>query len=267
MFATTTSIPVDSTEGFPATGTIKIGNEKISYTGLDATTFTGITRGVDGTTAAASATAALNDDSDTSGTNDLLAAETTINYDGLSNGPLPPKGTILIGSEQITYTSNSGSVLSGLTRGANGTTAASHAHTAAITLLPEVSLVESIEGLGLERRHTLINNTSNITDAATTITVDDTTGFDDNGFLRIENELIQYTGKTATTFTGLTTIKSGSAGSYLANLDYAAHGMDTESRPHLVTQEEEEAVEQEAGRKLSRAERRKMARDKRKQKS
>ena len=73
-----------------------------------------------------------------------------------------------------------------------------------ITLLPEVSLVESIEGLGLERRHTLINNTSNITDAATTITVDDTTGFDDNGFIRIENELIQYTGKTATTFTGLT---------------------------------------------------------------
>ena len=50
----------------------------------------------------------------------------------------------------------------------------------------------------------------------------------------------------------------------LANLDYAAHGMDTESRPHLVTQEEEEAVEQEAGRKLSRAERRKMARDKKK---
>ena len=53
----------------------------------------------------------------------------------------------------------------------------------------------------------------------------------------------------------------------LANLDYAAHGMDTESRPHLVTKEEEDAVEQEAGRKLSRAERRKMARDKRKQKS
>ena len=36
------------------------------------------------------------------------------------------------------------------------------------------------------------------------MTVDDTEGFDDNGFLRIENELIQYTGKTATTFTGLT---------------------------------------------------------------
>ena len=50
----------------------------------------------------------------------------------------------------------------------------------------------------------------------------------------------------------------------LANLDYAAHGMDTEARPHLVTKEEEETVEKEAGRKLSRAERRKMARDKKK---
>ena len=70
-------------------------------------------------------------------------------------------------------------------------------------------------------------------------------------------------------------MKLGHIGSYvfngtlpsLANLDYAAHGMDTTTRPQLVTKEEEEAVEQEAGRKLSRAERRKMARDKRKKKS
>ena len=53
----------------------------------------------------------------------------------------------------------------------------------------------------------------------------------------------------------------------LANLDYAAHGMDSTTRPQLVTKEEEEAVEQEAGRKLSRAERRKMARDKKKKRS
>ena len=67
-------------------------------------------------------------------------------------------------------------------------------------------------------------------------------------------------------------MKLGHVGSYvfngslpaLANLDYAAHGMDIESRPHLVTTEEETAVEEEAGRKLSRAERRKLARDKRK---
>ncbi len=197
------TLTVGSTAGFPTTGTIKIGNEKLSYTGLTATTFTGIQRGVDGTTAAATPTIKLNDTSG-SGTNDLTSTETTITYDTLADGPLPDKGTILIGTEQITYTGKTSTTLTGLTRGANGTTAAAHNNNADITILPEVSLVESIEGLGLERRHTLINNTSNITDAATSITVDDTTGFDDNGFLRIENELIQYTGKTATTFTGLT---------------------------------------------------------------
>jgi hypothetical protein len=36
-------------------------------------------------------------------------------------------GTIQIGSEQITYTGKSGNTLTGLTRGANGTTAATHA--------------------------------------------------------------------------------------------------------------------------------------------
>ena len=52
----------------------------------------------------------------------------------------------------------------------------------------------------------------------------------------------------------------------LANLDYAAHGADMDARPHVVTSEEEQAIEEEAGRKLSRAERRKMARQKRKNK-
>ena len=39
---------------------------------------------------------------------------------------------------------------------------------------------------------------------ATTITVDSTADFEDNGFIRIGNEVISYTGKTATSFTGLT---------------------------------------------------------------
>lgn len=43
-----------------------------------------------------------------------------------------------------------------------------------------------------------------ITDSATTITVDDTTGFSSTGTIRIESEDITYTGKTATTFTGCT---------------------------------------------------------------
>ena len=42
-------------------------------------------------------------------------------------------GTVLIGNELITYTGNSGGTLSGLTRGAKGTTAATHSSGATVT--------------------------------------------------------------------------------------------------------------------------------------
>jgi len=48
----TTTVTVDSTTGFPATGTIDIDSELITYTGLTGTTFTGCVRGANGTTAA-----------------------------------------------------------------------------------------------------------------------------------------------------------------------------------------------------------------------
>jgi hypothetical protein len=49
------TIPVDSTTGFAATGTILIDQELITYSGKTATTFTGAGRGTNGTTAAAHA--------------------------------------------------------------------------------------------------------------------------------------------------------------------------------------------------------------------
>lgn len=49
---TVTTVTVDSTTGFPARGTIVIDSEWIDYTGTTATTFTGLTRGEHGTTAA-----------------------------------------------------------------------------------------------------------------------------------------------------------------------------------------------------------------------
>ena len=69
-------------------------------------------------------------------------------------------------------------------------------------------------------------------------------------------------------------MKRGHVGSYvfngtmpaLGNLDFAAHGNDMVSRPHQITEEEEQEVENEAGKKLSRVERRKLARKKRKKK-
>jgi len=50
--ATATSVTVASTSGFPAEGRLIIESEVISYTGTTSTTFTGLTRGLEGTTAA-----------------------------------------------------------------------------------------------------------------------------------------------------------------------------------------------------------------------
>ena len=91
-----------------------------------------------------------------------------------------------------------------MTRGVNGTTAASGSDNATVTLLSEVSLVESVETMGLETRTTAVNNGAGITAAATSMTVDSTVGFEDSGFIRVGTEVMSYTGKTATTFTGLT---------------------------------------------------------------
>ena len=46
------TLTVGSTTGFPSSGVLQVENEAISYTGVDATHFTGCTRGSQGTTAA-----------------------------------------------------------------------------------------------------------------------------------------------------------------------------------------------------------------------
>jgi hypothetical protein len=50
-----------------------------------------------------------------------------------SSASFPSTGTVIVGSELITYTGNSDGTLSGLTRGALGTTAASHSSGATVT--------------------------------------------------------------------------------------------------------------------------------------
>ena len=57
-----------------------------------------------------------------------------------------------------------------------------------------------------------------LTNSATTITVDSTADFDPAGFIKIDNEVIQYTGTTSTTFTGAT---RGSNSVAVAHLDNA----------------------------------------------
>ena len=88
----------------------------------------------------------------TTTTANLTAASTTIA--GSSTSGFPSKGTILIGSEKIRYGTNAGNVFGDLTRGEDGTTAASSSSGATITFV---------------------------------------------GLVLIDDELIQYTGKSSNT--------------------------------------------------------------------
>ena len=49
----------------------------------------------------------------------------------------------------------------------------------------EIDLLK-VETLGMEIRTTKINDGNNFLQGATTLTVDDTTGFEDNGYIRIK---------------------------------------------------------------------------------
>ena len=117
--ASATTLTVDDTTGFTAAGTLKIGSEYMTYTGLTGTTFTGITRGHSGT-------AAIHND-DAVIIQALGSAETTINV--ASTTGYPTSGTLEIGSEYVTYTGVTATSFTGVTR---GTTVDGTASTAAV---------------------------------------------------------------------------------------------------------------------------------------
>ena len=206
------TLTVGSTEGFPATGTILVGNEKMTYTAKTATTFTIGVKAQGHTTTYTGSEAKLKG----AITATSPANGGTMTIDNLTNASFPKSGTLLVGSEHITYTgwtadttarpltasSANTLTLSGITRGVNGTTAATGSDNLDIDLLADVSLVTSVETMGLETRTTEINGAINA--SVTSLTVDSTVGFEDSGFIRVGTEIMSYTGKTATSFTGLT---------------------------------------------------------------
>ena len=111
------------TTNFAASGSIKIGNEFFTYTGKTGTTFTGVTR------AASSTTAAVHEP--TVGiTQALTTADTTLNVSDTTG--FPEAGTLLIGSEFVTYTGVTATSFTGVTRGVTldtvTSTAANHAN-------------------------------------------------------------------------------------------------------------------------------------------
>ena len=178
----------------------------MQYTAKTATSFTIALagRGFDNTTAAApphgDLSAAITD-----------ATATTFSIDGVEDGPFPESGTLLIGSEQISYTGftvTNGSgiaagtkplhstdtiTFTGVTRGVNGTTAGTPANNAKVDVLPEVSLVESVETMGLETRTTDV--AAAINDSATTLTVDSTEGLKIMDLLELIKKLLHIQAK------------------------------------------------------------------------
>ena len=76
--AAVTTIPITSSTGFPATGTVGVGTEEITYTGIAGNTLTGATRGANSTTAA----------THSSGAAIGTLFSTPSNYNALSAGPI-----------------------------------------------------------------------------------------------------------------------------------------------------------------------------------
>jgi len=122
--STSTTINVTSTIGFPTSGTIIIDAELITYSGTTSTSFTGCVRG-----------APYQDPNATYKTSTTATAvgtgDTSIQLANTSGFIVPLSGgyaTIKIDSEFITYTgiTSSSNTLTGCTRGAYGTTAATH---------------------------------------------------------------------------------------------------------------------------------------------
>ena len=111
-----TTLIVDSTAGFRETGTLKIGTEYMTYTGLTATSFTGITRAHSGAAAQHNDNAAV--------VQALGKAETTVFLESVAD--FETTGSIKIGSEVVTYTGldTANNSLTGVARGSLGTTAA-----------------------------------------------------------------------------------------------------------------------------------------------
>ncbi|MDC1133944.1 flagellar hook-basal body complex protein [Alphaproteobacteria bacterium] len=125
-------------------------------------------------------------------------------------------GKVKIGNEIISYTGMTATTLTGITRGID------NSESNAIPAASTISILDSIENLGLAKRYTDV--ASALTSTATTLTVDSTADFESSGFIRINNEVMAYTAKTATSFTGLTRGAGGTTA--------AAHALDA-----VITQE------------------------------
>jgi len=137
------TVSVSSTSGWLAPGSFVVDNEVISFAGLTATSFTNITRGASGTTAAAHSNGtAVYDlgEATTLSVNGSTTLSVALTAGGASTVTVastaifpPAPATIRIGSENITYSAKTATTFTVVSRGAYGSSAASHAINSAVT--------------------------------------------------------------------------------------------------------------------------------------
>ena len=204
--ATDTTIPVASTTGFLPSGSLQIDNEAISYTGVTSNSFTGATRGVNGTTPAShlSGASVISYLQGTVHRGDAFSITDTIQDQGTDSTSVSTTATLNPGSSITQYT------LISTTTPSNTTPIG----TRIVPALGSTALSASIAA----------------TD--TTIPVVSTSGFITPGSISIDNETISYTGLTSTSFTGVTRgVNSTTPASHLSG----ASVLGTDTEPVSVT--------------------------------
>ena len=126
---------------------------------------------------------------------ELDASETAV--DVTSATGMSTSDVIDVGGELMLIGGISTNTLT-VTRGHGGTTAAVHSNGELVRLVLG-------NATAIDDTVTLINGSGLASDATvTTATVDSAAAFSSSGYIKIEDEIIQYTGTTSTTFTGLT---------------------------------------------------------------
>ena len=176
------SIQVDSTSGFSSSGTIQINNEAFAYTGKTATTFTGVTRAqTDADSASTTAAQHL--------INDVVSENFTSKLTNrTSSGIYTFERYNFDGNDKFIFTS--GSVLDPIIVNSS------------LTFTPVDSTDDA--GTGAATILTTAIASSDTLSGSQAITVQNTADFNSSGKLLIGTEQFAYTGKTATTFTGVT---------------------------------------------------------------
>jgi|TARA_R110001583_G_scaffold20056_2_gene77807 hypothetical protein len=163
-----------------------VGNYQVN-TGLDTNFFgTGFGAGVWNGVDTDELTTTLNEELD--------ASETAV--DVTSATGMSTSDVIDVGGELMLISGISTNTLT-VTRGHGGTTAAVHSNGELVRLVLG-------NATAIDDTVTLINGSGLASDATvTTATVDSAAAFSSSGYIKIEDEIIEYTGTTSTTFTGL----------------------------------------------------------------